>query len=286
MTNGATRIRRPPALWERSDTGWQILAALPISLGLHAVLVVLIVLQGFFAWSKPLPPPSYEVMLVGPIKKGTPGGGAKSAPPGARNDTKVVKSAVPDSQPKSNPNELVVPVATPGGKVDPKTAKAEALARIQREAALRRAQELQAKSAVPAVTPGGNGAEAIPNATAAPGGSGEGTGDGGSEYGVDWSTLTGAASYEQQVQAIIQHNWLPPLGSENKAIQVIVRVIIGFDGKIISATVESSSGDAGLDSSAVVAVKKSSPLPPPPIDLKPYLAKRGVPLRFDPRTKK
>lgn len=288
MTNGATKVRRPPALWEGTDTSWQIVLALPVSLGLHALLVVVLVVQGLLSWSRPLPPPSYEVMLVGPIKKGTPGGGAKAAPPGAQDDTKadVVKAPIPPS-PMNDTNEMVIPVATPkGGKVDPKTAKAEALARMQREAALKRMQELQAKNAIPAVTPGGNGAEAIPNATAATGGSGEGNGDGGSEYGVEWSTLTGSATYEQQIQAIVIANWLPPLASEKKTIQCVVRVIIGFDGKVVSATIETSSEDASFDSSALVALKKSSPFPPPPIDLKPYLAKKGVPLRFDSRTKK
>lgn len=259
-----------------------------MSLGLHVALVILIMIQGFFSWKAPLPPPSYEVMLVGPIKKGTPGGGAKAAPPGAQ-DTKTdtVKAAVPDSQPKTNPNEMVIPVATPkGGKIDPKTAREEALARMQREAALKRAQELQAKSAVPQATPGSNGAEAIPNATNAPGGSGEGTGDGGSEYGVEWSSLSGSASYEQQIQAIVISSWLPPLSSEKKTIQCVVRVFIGFDGTITSTSVESSSDDAAFDASALAALRKVGKFPPPPLDLKPYLSKKGVPLRFDSRTKK
>jgi TolA protein len=220
-------------------------------------------------------------MLVGPIKKGTPGGGAKAAPPGPQDDP------VPDSQPRVNPNELVIPSATPKtGKVDPKEAKAEALARIQREAALRRAQELQAKAAIPQATPGSNGAEAVPNATNAPGGSGDGTGDGGSEYGVEWSTLTGAATYEQQVQAIVIDSWLPPLSSEKKVIQCVVRVVIGFDGTITSTSIESSSDDAAFDASALAALRKVGKFPPPPIDLKSYLSRKGVPLRFDSRTKK
>ena len=283
MTDGV-KVRRPRALWEDPDTGWQIALALPISVGLHAAIVVIMLLQSLFAWKSPLPPPRYEVMLVGPIKKGTPGGGAKAAPPGAN----AVK---PVTAPPAKANELVLPVSTPPSASpgaspipDPKNARAEALARMQKEAALKRAQELQAKSAIPAATPGGNGAEPIPQATAGPGGSGDGTGDGGSEYGVDWSTLAGAASYEQQINAIITANWLPPANvSEKESFVCRIRVVIGMDGKIATVRVEQRSDSAGFDASALAAVKKSDPLPAPPIDLKSVMSRQGMLLEFDNR---
>lgn len=278
------KVRRPRALWEHPETGWQIALALPVSIGFHAAIVVIMVLQSLFAWKAPLPPPRYEVMLVGPIKKGTPGGGAKAAPPGAN-------AAKPQIAPAAKTNELVIPVSTPRNATpgstpipDPKTAKAEALARIQKEAALKRMQELQAKSAIPAATPGGNGAEPIPQATAAAGGSGDGTGDGGSEYGVDWSTLAGAASYEQQINAIITANWLPPANvSEKESFICRIRVVIGMDGKIATTRVELKSDSASFDASTLAAVKKSDPLPAPPIDLKAVMSRQGMLLEFDNR---
>lgn len=288
MTDGV-KVRRPRALWEHPETGWQIALALPISIGLHAAIVVIMVLQSLFAWKAPLPPPRYEVMLVGPIKKGTPGGGAKAAPPGA--NAAKADSVKADITPAAKTDELVIPVSTPKNAKpgstpipDPKTAKAEALARMQKEAALKRMQELQAKSAIPAATPGGNGAEPIPQATAGTGGSGDGTGDGGSEYGVDWSTLAGAASYEQQVNAIITANWLPPANvSEKESFLCRIRVVIGMDGKIATTRVELRSDSAGFDASALAAVKKSDPLPAPPIDLKTVMSRQGMLLEFDNR---
>lgn len=257
--------------------------ALPVSLGLHGVLVALIAIQAFFFRPKPLPEPSYEVMLVGPIKKGKPGGGAPSIPKAPAEVVKAPPGPVPEPIPTAD-DGLTEPAATP--IPDPKDARADALARAQREAALRRAQEM-AKSASAAGTPipaaGGTGATAN-----APGGSGEGEGDGGSEFGVEWSTLTGAATYEQQIQAIVTALWLPSLGSEKKVIQCTVRVKIAFDGTLASVTMESASDDAAFNASVLATFRKipENKFPPPPIDLKPYLARRGVPLRFDSRTKK
>lgn len=274
------KVRRPRALWEDSTTGWQIAAlGIPVSLGLHGILVVILVVQSFLSWGRPLPPPSYEVMLVGPIKKGTPGGGAPAAKAATAADstkTETVKAPAATNDPKNN--ELAIPVP---GKTDPKTAKADAIARMQKEAALRRAAELQAKSGIPAAaaTPG-SGANPIPAATAATGGSGEGNGDGGSEFGVDWSTLTGSATYEQQITAIAYSEFVPSLGSEKTPLQCIVRVMIGFDGTITATTIEESSGNPAFDASAKITFKKIGKFPPPPIELKPYLSKKGVPLRF------
>lgn len=289
MAQGA-KVRRPRALWEDPDTTWQIAVALPVSIGLHAAIVVVMILQSLFAWKNPLPPPRYEVMLVGPLKKGTPGSGKRTTKPPNAPTRDAVKA---DVLPAPKTNELVIPVETPRNTKpgatpipDPKTARAEALARAKREAALERAKELQARnnatSAIPETTPG-----VIPDAAASNGG-GDGTGDGGSEYGVEWSTLTGSATYEQQIQAILNDLWIPSLGSEKKQIQCIVRVIIGFDGTITSTKLEQRSDDAAFDASVLATFRKlpGGKFPPPPIDLKSYLSKRGVPLRFDSRTKK
>ena len=100
------------------------------------------------------------------------------------------------------------------------------------------------------------------------------------------SFFAGSASYEQQLQAIVNRNWLPPTWIDAKnPKQCVIRVVIGFDGKITSMEFEERSGDASFDASSMAALRKSDPLPPPPIDAKSYLAKRGLPLRFDSRTK-
>ena len=282
--------RRPPALWEDATLSRQIALALPVSLGLHVVLLVMVAVQAFFSRPAELPPPSYEVMLVGPIKKGRPGGGAPAPASAAR--TKDVPAPKDEPAPP-DPDEMAIPVSTPADDgptpiPDPDDARAEALARIQREAALQRLREEAAKRASQGTAdspiPSAGGAGTQPNA---PGGSGDGDGDGGSEYGVDWSNLAGAATYEQQLQAIVTANWIPPTWiSDKQPMQVVIRVLIAFDGKIATTRVEQPSGNAAFDASALAALKKSDPFPPPPIDLKPYLAKKGIPLRFDSRMKK
>lgn len=279
---------RPPALWEVNDTllhvGWMI----PVSLVVHGALAVVVIVFGALGSTPPLAPPSYEVMLIAPIKKGTPGGGAAktvNAVPAATPEPgpTAPPAAAPTAVAKAAPDEMTVP--TKKEIETSATARADALERLKREAALKRVASAaktageKTAAATPAQSTGG-----VPAITT--GGSGEGAGDGGSEYGVEWGGIPGSATYEQQLQAIVNQNWLPPTWIDAKdPKQCVIRVVIGFDGKITSMDYEQRSGDASFDASAMAALRKSDPLPPPPIDAKSYLAKRGLPLRFDSRTK-
>lgn len=263
----------------------------PVSIGLHALLVVAAVVYNAILPPVKLAPPVYEVALMAPIKKGRPGGGAaRNVAPAPVKETPKVPEAPKEPPPTApgtppKPDELVVPTENADPKAAAK-AREEALARLKREAALRRIAEKAKETRVASAQPGtaaNASAGGTPDTT--PGGSGEGDGDGGVEYGT-LDGVPGYATYEQQLQAIVTENWLPPTWIDAKdPKQCIIRVLIGFDGKITAMEYEQRSGDSAFDASAMAALRKSDPLPPPPLDTKQYLSKRGLPLRFDSRMK-
>ncbi len=272
---------RPPALWEDGGTARRVHAMLPVSLALHGLLFGAVAVAGSGRSPIDLAAPVYEVALIAPVMKGSPGDGAKET---------VVASLTPPAPPSlppemrtpPDPDEIRLPSAkskTTPPPVSP-NAREDALARLQREQALKRAAEaakagkvttqtlVAANAKTPATTPGTGG-----------------TGAGGEEYGV-WNGIPGAASYERQIQAIVNERWLPPTWiSADQPKQCIIHVWIHYDGKIGTMEWEVRSGDSAFDQSAMGALMKSDPLPPPPLATKQYLAKKGISIRFDSRTK-
>jgi TonB family protein len=88
----------------------------------------------------------------------------------------------------------------------------------------------------------------------------EGSGSGG----------TTLAYYLTLVDRKIQDNWVP-LGSGSEAV-VVVRFRVMPSGQVRDVELETSSGNAGLDASAIRAIRQSLPLPPFPNLLnEPYL---------------
>jgi len=70
-------------------------------------------------------------------------------------------------------------------------------------------------------------------------------------------------SYYALIKSKIESEWIHP-GFDTKGLEVIISINIGSDGKILLRTVEKTSGNMFFDSSAVKAISKASPLPPPP----------------------
>jgi colicin import membrane protein len=70
-------------------------------------------------------------------------------------------------------------------------------------------------------------------------------------------------SYYALIKSKIKSEWIHP-GFKTEGLVVIISINIGSDGKILSRTVEKTSGNMFFDSSAVKAISKASPLPPPP----------------------
>lgn len=68
--------------------------------------------------------------------------------------------------------------------------------------------------------------------------------------------------YQALIQQKMQENWIvPPL--VNKSLATVLLIRLAPDGRVLDVTISKSSGDASLDSSARMAVLKSSPLPVP-----------------------
>lgn len=68
--------------------------------------------------------------------------------------------------------------------------------------------------------------------------------------------------YTALITQAIGENWnVPPL--VNKSLETVLLIRLSPDGMVLDVKVSKSSGDAALDSSARIAVLKSSPLPVP-----------------------
>jgi colicin import membrane protein len=94
--------------------------------------------------------------------------------------------------------------------------------------------------------------------------------------------ILGSASKEQGMPSVLQSNesdpyidliiskitseWIYP-ASDSSGLEVIITIKIDSNGKVISQEIEKSSGNILFDRSAVKAILKASPLPPPPVDM-------------------
>jgi colicin import membrane protein len=76
----------------------------------------------------------------------------------------------------------------------------------------------------------------------------------------------GAADYYSMITKEIWQQWVYP-DTGKKDIEAIISVKILRDGTAIVQKVEKSSGDALFDRSAIRAIAKASPLPPPPQEM-------------------
>ncbi len=70
--------------------------------------------------------------------------------------------------------------------------------------------------------------------------------------------------YLSQLQERIRSFWVIPEGLLREDVKAIIRVRIDPQGRLLSAELEKSSGDKVFDRSALQAVKKAEPFPPPP----------------------
>jgi len=76
----------------------------------------------------------------------------------------------------------------------------------------------------------------------------------------------GSADYYSMITKEIWQQWVYP-DTGKKDIEAIISVKILRDGTAIVQKVEKSSGDALFDRSAIRAIAKASPLPPPPQEM-------------------
>jgi TolA protein len=76
----------------------------------------------------------------------------------------------------------------------------------------------------------------------------------------------GSADYYSTITKVIWQQWVYP-DTGKKDIEAIISVKILRDGTSIVQKVEKSSGNALFDRSAIRAIAKASPLPPPPQEM-------------------
>jgi colicin import membrane protein len=77
---------------------------------------------------------------------------------------------------------------------------------------------------------------------------------------------TGADSYYAIITRKIWSEWIYP-ESDLSGLEVIINIKIDNEGNVITHEIEKSSGNTLFDRSAVKAISKASPLPPPPVEM-------------------
>jgi TonB family protein len=231
----------------------------------HVFVFILLLLFG-----RPLPvapQPATEVVMVrlsrslgspeSPLLKKTgeaaatpPAPAAPPAPPALppQEKPKVTTEKTPQT-PKAPtaPPKTEAPSAkkTPAAKSPDEAKIAEALAGVRGEL-----QQREAQSQAPTGTPGTPGQ--------------------GSPFGSPGGTLSAAdpefANYQSQVRSKIIREWVRTHtgGAEGDPLRTRVVVRINASGNVISTSFAKRSGDASFDQSALRAVERASPLPPPP----------------------
>ncbi len=236
------------------------------------------------------PPPSIAVELS-PLG----GGGFEKAPdkplpdlPAAAPKASAAPAAEPDPEPDPEPeiaeappprpDDAVVPAAkpqppkaktTPKPKAPDKAKEAAKPKTVSKADGKPKSNERAAGSAAGGKGGSGDSTSALADirqlleARKGQGG-GQGAGGGNSrEFGLP-DGVPGRL-YFRSVDAAIRAVWMIPPGSVKGAVEI--EIIIGADGRLISHTLRTPSGDDQLDRSATRAVERAT-LPPPPAEFR------------------
>lgn len=88
--------------------------------------------------------------------------------------------------------------------------------------------------------------------------------------------------YRSMVQSAVRRNYALPeaYNLRNAQLAVVIAIVVNEKGDIISSKIERASGDSVFDELAFKAVKKSSPLPKPPV----AQAGEWIHLKFTPKS--
>jgi TonB family protein len=236
-----------------------------LSVLIHALLTIAIVMIPRFQVGTYIQVPgSYTVSLVSAPPDGGPSAAAKPAAPPAPAQVAPAPAARPAVRPAE---ELTLPGRRPTTKLAPTPVPA-------REPSLRPPPVTGKETARPAppiptpLTP----AVPKPAAPVASAGAGAGTGKTsgvevagtGTGAGSGAGGSTALASYLTLVDWKIQQNWVPLGASGSPETVVVVRFRVLRSGQVRDVQLETTSGNASLDTSALRAVRQSLPLPPFP----------------------
>ena len=76
-----------------------------------------------------------------------------------------------------------------------------------------------------------------------------------------------AEDYSSKIMNGIHQYWSLPPGAGKKGLETIVAIRILKDGTVIVQRIEKKSGNTLFDRSALQALAKANPLPPPPYEM-------------------
>ncbi len=116
-----------------------------------------------------------------------------------------------------------------------------------------------------------------------------GTGSGpGSEFGSPTGVISaqdpGFAQYQSQVRSKIMREWVQThVGGELEHLRARITVRINASGDVISKSFAKSSGVPSFDNSAMRAVERASPFPPPPALVQAEALREGFIVDFSSR---
>ena len=259
----------------------EVWLTLGLSVLIHGLLTVAVVMIPRFQVGTYIQVPvSYTVSLV----SAPPGGSGGSPPP-------VARPAVPPAPAQVAPPPAPRPVPQPSAR------PTEELTLPGKKAAPKRTQEVEPSLRLPSATakeiprpappvptpvaPAAPVTPAAPQPTApvasAPAGAGAGKANievAGTASGAEGAPGGSSAltSYLTLVDWKIQQNWVPVGASSSPETVVVVRFRVLRSGQVRDVDLETSSGNASVDTSALRAVRQSIPLPPfPNLLTEPYL---------------
>jgi len=278
---------RPPPLIDRGD---KLSRWLVFSLLFHCALIACLFVMPFFPSSGELGAPVYTVDLVGGEKIGGNNLGtelisASAVKPVPKRTIEDLPPPVRESKPEPRPEPrmekpeaaavLEKALAAPEKVVLQETTKKEPIkkepnkeTKIQsktEESALDRVRERLIQSAVDRAKSRVEETQSASRGEVISAGPGEGEGaaalgpggrGGGVVKGIEF------IAYQNRMLSSIKDNWAWVRQRSN--LKVVVHFSIRDNGEITGLKIIQSSGDPSYDESVLRAVKKSSPLPPPP----------------------
>lgn len=237
---------------------------------------------------KPAPAPA-PAPVPAPAPKVTPKPEAKPPVPPAAPVKKP--AAAPVEKPAPPPPQTVSKEVKPAGGDEAAALRLERKRRIEElEQEARQLYESytgerrETEEAAPPTTAAGQeegtGPVGVPSGSAGAGGTGEITGSGFGGGGGQTVNIRFRA-YFDVLWSRIRSSWILPEGVATKdKLLTVVGIRIAPDGEILEYRIESGSGNAYYDQSAIRAIRKSSPLPPLPEELGNEPLEIGVNFRY------
>jgi TonB family protein len=253
-----------------------------LSILVHALLVTLVFLTPRFQIGTYITiPVSYQVDLISATPGSKSGGGSAPTPAAASPPAPVARSAAPPPRAVSRPSEeLTLPGRQPARKAPATVEPSLRLPSVTGRETLRPTPgDLRPQAPSAAIAPTSPsplaGAAGPATAATAPPGKGSGVELAGGERG-EGSGGSALGYYLGLVDYKISTNWVPPGTGGGRDNVVVIRFRVFPSGTVRDVELETSSGDAGLDASAMRAIRQSLPLPPFPN----LLTEKSLDLRY------